>query len=194
MASSDRSALEARLNLVETMIEEGRQTTESWGWVFLLWGAGPLLALLWTAQWPFSAWAWPVTTVICVLLNGIGIKLHRRRGHARTVPMRSIGAVWLCAGLSVLFLGFGVAASPARDPHMVYAALFVLAAVAHATSGIILRWRLQFLVALVWWLSAALALALPANRLPLIAAFGLVLGNIAFGVRLSWLEWRRPDA
>ena len=30
--------LKDRLSLIESMIAEGRRTTESWGWTFVLWG------------------------------------------------------------------------------------------------------------------------------------------------------------
>ena len=30
--------LNDRLTLIETMIAEGRRSTESWGWTFVLWG------------------------------------------------------------------------------------------------------------------------------------------------------------
>ena len=37
--------LKDRLNLIETMIAEGRRTTESWGWTFVLWGVAYYVAM-----------------------------------------------------------------------------------------------------------------------------------------------------
>ena len=34
-ASNEELGLKDRLNLIETMISEGRRTTESWGWTFV---------------------------------------------------------------------------------------------------------------------------------------------------------------
>ncbi len=55
MQEPDRTDLINRLGLIEQMIAEGRRTTESWGWVFLLWGIGPLIAMWWEARWPHAA-------------------------------------------------------------------------------------------------------------------------------------------
>ena len=45
--------LKDRLSLIEQMIAEGRRTTESWGWTFVLWGlwhgAGFLIQRFWQA-------------------------------------------------------------------------------------------------------------------------------------------------
>ena len=46
-ASNEELELKDRLNLIETMIAEGRRTTESWGWVFVLWGLAYYVAIAW---------------------------------------------------------------------------------------------------------------------------------------------------
>ena len=52
--------LKDRLSLIESMIAEGRRTTESWAWTFVFWGVAYYVAIAWTAfnQWPY---AWLVT-------------------------------------------------------------------------------------------------------------------------------------
>ena len=63
--------LRERLALIEKMIAEGRRSTESWGWMFVLWGAAYCVAIGW-ATWGhgLSVWgsgrslAWPVTKVL----------------------------------------------------------------------------------------------------------------------------------
>ena len=44
--------LNDRLALIERMIAEGRRTTESWGWTFVLWGVVYYVAIAWSAWSP----------------------------------------------------------------------------------------------------------------------------------------------
>src|SRR5258707_11667425 len=102
-----REILVDRMKLIETMMAEGRRTTERWGWSFLLWGIGPLVAMLWAAVWPQADWAWPVTMGLCIIVNGLVLQARKRRGELKTTTMRSVGAIWACAGFTVLLLAFG---------------------------------------------------------------------------------------
>ena len=43
----ERQELNDRLSLIESMIAEGRRTTESWGWTFVLWGVAYYIAIAW---------------------------------------------------------------------------------------------------------------------------------------------------
>jgi hypothetical protein len=194
MQPPNQTEILERLKLIEAMIAEGRQATEHWGSTFLLWGIGPLFAMLWETHWPHPNWAWPVTIGICVIVNGIALRFRKSRREFTTTTMRSIGAVWTCAGVTVLLLAFGTVASGTVEFRFLYAALFALAAVAHGSSSLILRWWPQFLAALVWWLASGIAFAVPVTRLPQLAAVALVLGNIVFGAWLTYCESRRKDA
>jgi len=193
MLPPDRGEVQDRLRLIEAMMAEGRRTTERWGWSLLLWGIGPLMAMWWAARWPHGAWAWPVTMSLCAIINGVVVKARRRPGKAETTTMRSVGAVWTCTGITVLFLAFGAVASRTLEFRFLYVAVFALAAVAHGTSSLILRWWPQFLAALVWWIASALAFVVPVGRLPQIAAFSLILANVVFGAWLTSREWRRRN-
>ena len=193
MQPPDRNEVLDRLKLIETMMSEGRKSTERWGWSFLLWGIGPLIAMLWVSRWPYAEWAWPVTMGICIIVNGLVLNARKRHGEWKTATSRSLSAVWTCAGATVLLLASGAAWSGSIEPRFIYVALFALAAVAHGTSSLILRWWPQFLAALVWWLASALALVVPAARLQELAVLALVLANIVFGAWLTYREWNRKD-
>jgi hypothetical protein len=43
------------------------------------------------------------------------------------------------------------------------------------------------------WLASVMAFVVPVARLQDLAALALVLGNIVFGVWLTYCEWRRKD-
>jgi len=194
MQPLDQKEMLDRLKLIETMMAEGRRNTERWGWSFLLWGIGPLVAMLWTAQWRHAELAWPVTMGLCILINGLVLRARNRSDELKTTTMRSVGAIWTCAGVTVLLVAFGAVWSGVVDFRYMYVAVFALAAVAHGASSLILRWWPQFLAAMVWWLASVLAFVLPAARLQELAALGLVLGNIVFGGWLTYCEWSRKDA
>jgi len=53
----EEQELKDRLSLIESMIAEGRRTTESWAWTFVFWGVAYYVAILWTAvyHWPWGA-------------------------------------------------------------------------------------------------------------------------------------------
>jgi hypothetical protein len=90
--------LKDRLNLIETMIAEGRRTTESWGWTFVLWGVAYYIAIAW-ATWGHSTLAWPVTMIAAGVLTGI---LSSRNAGKRpeTTVGRAMMAIWLAMGIS----------------------------------------------------------------------------------------------
>lgn len=182
-----------RLRLIENMMAEGRRGAERWGWMFLLWGAGPLLAMWWESEGPEPALAWPAMTLACVVVNGAVIRARQRRGQARTAAMNSIGAVWASAGIAVLVLAPAAAWSRALDLRGLCVLLFALAAVAHTACALMLRWGAQFAAALVWWTAALAAFAVPATELRLLAAAALLLGNVAFGMWLTYREWKYAD-
>ncbi|MBV9268927.1 MAG: hypothetical protein JO061_22345, partial [Acidobacteriaceae bacterium] len=115
MREPDPAEIVSRLRLIEEMMAEGKQTTQRWGWMFLLWGIGPLAGMLWESSLPHPAVAWPVVLSICVILNGAVIRRRRRAGEARTAATRSLGAVWASTGVTVLLIALG-AALFGRDP------------------------------------------------------------------------------
>ncbi len=50
MTSELEKDLAERVRLIESMMAEGRQKTESWGWTFVLWGVAYYVATAW-ATW-----------------------------------------------------------------------------------------------------------------------------------------------
>ena len=61
-----------RIDLIERMVGEGRRTTQYWGWTFVLWGVGQLVALVWSNYGGNPAVAWPVTMIACGVLTTMG--------------------------------------------------------------------------------------------------------------------------
>lgn len=193
MPEPDHSEIHARLRLIEEMMAEGRGATQRWGWMFLLWGTGPLAAMFWESRLPYPALAWPATMAACLFINAAVLRARRRLGYARSLSARSLSAIWSSVGVTVLLLAVGAAWSQALDLRALCVALFALVAVAHSASAAILRWMPQFLAALVWWSATVAALFLRAPELHLLTTAAILFGNVAFGAWLTLREWKQRD-
>jgi len=173
--------LKDRLTLIETMISEGRRTTESWGWTFVLWGMAFYVAMAW-ASWGHSVWSWPVTMAAAVVVTVIlaSIKTGREAG---TTLGRAVGSVWLALGISMflLFLSLGIAGTLA-DPHLFIAVASGMLGMANAASALILRWKVQFGCAVIWWAAAAAACFVTGSQAAIIFIIAIFICQIAFGV------------
>lgn len=155
MTNLEHNDLTERLNLIESMIAEGRRTTESWGWTFVLWGAAYYVAIAWSMLGK-SIVAWPVTMVAASVLTGILASRNRSRGPETTIG-RSMMAIWLAMGVSTFILMLSLGMSGRLELHVAVAIVGAMLGTANATSSIILKWKMQFASAVVWWTSAVVA-------------------------------------
>ena len=173
--------LKDRLTLIEAMISEGRRTTERWCWTFVLWGMAFYVAIAWAA-WGHSPWAWPVTMAAAVVITVILVSIKTGR-EAETTLGRAVGAVWLALGISMflLFLSLGIAGNLA-DPHLFIAVASGMLGMANAASALILRWRVQFGCAVIWWVAAAGACFVTGSQAAIIFIIAIFICQIAFGV------------
>lgn len=173
--------LKDRLALIEAMIAEGRQATESWGSTFVLWGIAFYAAIAWTA-WGHGTWAWPITMAIAAVVTVI-LASAKRANKAKTVLGRSIGSVWVSLGISmfVLFIPLGISGK-LDDPRLFIAVASAMLGMANASSALILRWKIQVGCAVFWWVSAMAACFLKANRATVIFLIAIFVCQIAFGI------------
>jgi hypothetical protein len=148
--------LKDRLSLIETMIAEGRRTTESWGWTFVLWGVAYYIAIAWAAL-GRTYLAWPVTMIAAFLLTAV-IAVRKTHGRPRTTMGRAIASIWIAMGISmfVLFMALGWSGKLVDDRIFVAIAAAMMGT-AYASSSMILKWKLQFVCAVVWWAAAVLS-------------------------------------
>jgi len=181
--------LKDRLNLIENMIAEGRRTTESWGWTFVLWGVAYYVAILWTGL-AHSYLAWPVTMTVACVLMGVVIARRRAREPRRTTG-RAIAAVWISMGISTFILLMSLGFSGIADQHSSIAVVGTMLATANAASSIILKWKLQFACAMVWWALTVYACFGGGNGLTIAFLAAIFLCQIVFGVYGMIAEARR---
>ena len=189
--------LQERLALIENMIAEGRRSTESWGWVFLLWGVAYYVAILW-ATWGsgISVWgkgnslAWPVTMLAAFVVTWV-IGIRRGKRQPPTGTGRGVVAIWMSIGISMLLLFPALATSGRLDEHVFVAIIAAMLGAANGASGIILRWKAQVGCAIVWWATAAAACFGSSTWVGGIFLAAIFLCQIVFGIYAMVMESRR---
>ena len=145
----DNRELRERLDLIESMIAEGRKVTGDWGWAFVLWGVAYYIAFAWT----WSRWepmlAWPVTMIAAGLVTAI-VAGRRSQGRPRKGIVRAVSSIWLVMGVLLLVLMMSLGYSGRLDNHVSLAEVGTMLALANGASSLILRWKAQFACALAW--------------------------------------------
>ena len=148
--------LKERLVLIESMIAEGRRSTEHWGWTFVLWGVAYYAAMAWSAWGPKSGLAWPATMIVATILTVL-IAKSRTHPHTESTVGRGIWAGWAAMGISIFLLLGCLGFSGRLEVHGFVAIAAAMLGTANATSSLILRWKLQFACAVVWWATVVAA-------------------------------------
>jgi hypothetical protein len=141
-ANAEELELKDRLNLIETMIAEGRRTTESYGWTFVLWGVAYYVAILWAGL-SHGYLAWPVTMTCAALLTAIPC-MGKRCSHPPTTTGRALGALWFGTGISMFIVLFSLGYSGRMDLHIFVAVISGMLGAVNASSSMILKWKLHY--------------------------------------------------
>jgi hypothetical protein len=186
---SNKQEFTDRLTLIESMIAEGRSSTESWGWSFVLWGAALYIAIAWS-RWGNPAIAWPVTMIVAGIITSIAATRKTRRNPETTLG-RSISSIWRALGISLFFFGVCSGASHHADLRLILAADAVMLGMANASSSMILRWKLQLGCAIVWWAAAAVALFGKVAQGAVACLIAIFLCQIVFGIYMMISEARK---
>ena len=172
--------LKDRLSLIESMIAEGRRNTESWGWTFVLWGVAYYLAIAWSA-WNHSAWAWPVTIVIAVVVTFVVASL-KAGNQPETTLGRAVGSIWIASGISMFLLFLALGLSGRLTDHLFVAVISAILGMANGASALILRWKVQFACAVVWWVAAVTTCFGTDAQSMIVFVVAIFLCQIVFGV------------
>lgn len=189
MEQANRQDWQERLELIEKMMLEARRTTEYWGWNFVLWGAAYLIAIAWSALGRMPNVAWAVTMIAAGMATAV-IAKRKARGKPATVLGRAMMAIWMSMGLALYILCFSTASTGHWEIHASTAAIESFLGAANMASGILLRWRVQESVGILWWLAAIASCFVSANQVGWIFIAATVVGMIGFGLYLMVLESR----
>ncbi len=177
-----------RIDLIERMVGEGRRTTQYWGWTFVLWGVGQLIALAWSIYGGKPQIAWPVTMIACGVLTTVGSHRMHARERAETYVSRALGAIWFSCGISISVLAFLGNPRGTFTTASFLAAFFALMGFANFASGLVLHWRLQQALGILWWAAAAAAMLAPDKFVAWTFITMDVVGEILFGLYLMAKE------
>ncbi len=172
--------LKDRLSLIESMIAEGRRTTERWGWTFLLWGVAYYVAIAWAA-WGSPSIAWPVTMAAASVLTGI-LASRRTSRQPDTTVGRAMMAIWVAMGTSTFVVMLSLGLSGHLNERVGIAIIGGMLGAANAASSIILKWKMQFACAVVWWASAGSAGFLSENQAAIAFLVAIFFCQIVFGI------------
>jgi hypothetical protein len=197
---NSRDDLVKRLELMESMIAEGRQTVCRHGWIFVLWGLVNLVGWGLQSLRPHANWIWPVCLTAGGVITVIGIA-RRRDGRGKSASSRGVGAVWAAMGVTLaLYVGAAIVTRFTWQFSYV-SALAMIVGMAHATSATILRWNAQRIVAAIWWAGGVAIFFFNSRRATdTVFLAEMCFGMIAFGLYAMWLErrdggsWVNPNA
>ncbi|MDP9051997.1 MAG: hypothetical protein M3O31_14955 [Acidobacteriota bacterium] len=188
---TNRDDLIERLAMMERMIAEGRRSTTRCGWIFVLWGLVDIAGMLWQWERP-SYWIWPTVLVVGFALFFMVRALEKRdRPRCANMEGRTIGAIWSMMGVATtLYVGAGIGRHLAWQYSFV-AGIFMLVGLAHAISAMVLRWKVQGLVAGLWWAGAiAMFFAHSSNQMFVVFPLEMFFGMVLFGLYGMALERR----
>jgi hypothetical protein len=148
MTENAANELKDRLDLIEQMVTQGRRSTESWGWTFLLWGVAYYIATAW-ATLGHSNYAWPVTMITAGVVTGVAAS-RMKQGQPPTTLGRALSAIWSAMGIALFVVLLALGLSGRFDMHVYMAIIGGMLAVANGASGLILQWKMQLVCAVVW--------------------------------------------
>ncbi|HWM84499.1 MAG TPA: hypothetical protein VNO33_01650 [Kofleriaceae bacterium] len=185
----DRDELAERVGIIETMIADGRRDTEYWGWAFVLWGVGHLIAAFWGQA---HAIAWPATMTACGVVMAVGaVRRSRRRGKTTTLG-RALGALWTAIGIAMFVAMVGGIASDLAGGTVV-TLFFLLMGTATFASGVIVRWPWWSGLGVLWWAVAVASMVAPPDVTFWLFVGMALVGEVAFGAYMMVLERRDED-
>lgn len=189
-ASAEDFDVRDRLKLIESMMAEGRRTTESWGWTFVLWGAAYFIATAWASLGAGSNWAWPVTMIAASIITAVAFS-RKKHGHPETTLGRAIGSIWCSMGTVLFVLLMSLVWSGRYDTHVFVAIIGAMLGTANAASSLILKWKMQFACAVVWIASAVAACFGSADQAGYAFLAATFFCQIVFGIYAMVCESRR---
>ena len=190
MTTETKDELLSRLSLMEQMVQDGRRSTTYNGWMFLLWGTGYLVAIGWVYFLPHPNLAWPVIMTLTAIAGAL-VQSAKSKAQPQTTQSRALAGIWISMGCSIFLFAFGGAFSHAwTTPQVMLAGIEILIGLANAASSITLKWKTQFVIAIVWWACGVASFNVVDTLLLPILLAGTLIGNFGFGAYLMALEVR----
>jgi hypothetical protein len=179
-----------RLELMETMIAEGRRATGRYGWVFVLWGVVYFAAMGWVVFLPHKNWAWVTCVLVGYAFNHAFMKRQRAYGD-KTPRSRAIAAVWIAMGISIWIYGIGAGIGNHLWLASYVAPILIFLGMANAISAMILRWKVQGVAAAIWYAGGFATFFATQRQSIAIFLTATFFGMILFGLYAMMQERQR---
>lgn len=189
--NAEELELKERLNLIESMIAEGRSSTQRWAWSFLLWGIAYYVAIAWST-WGKTGMAWPVTMIAAAIVTSV-FASRVTRGQPGTTVGRIMSAIWSVMGTVLFVVLMALGFSGRADLHLIVAIVGAMLATANGVSSIVLRWRMQFACAVIWLALAVGACFTTDMQTAMLSLAAIFFCLIVFGIYGIVLESRRQS-
>ena len=194
---TNKQDLSSRLELIESMIAEGRRSTTRWAWTIVLWGVAFYVAIAWSSGflggpiWGQHVLAWPVTMIGTWLLSwGLATRMAKSAKAPMTTMKRAILSIWTAMGISMFALLVPLGLSGRADQQVCVAVVVTLLGMANAASGILLKWKAQIACAVVWWAAGSASLFGSITQSTIAFLVGIFFCQIVFGIYAMILESR----
>jgi hypothetical protein len=114
-----------------------------------------------------------------------------RHNQPETTIGRAISAAWMAMGISLFTVLLSLSVSGRYESHVFMAIIGAMLGTANATSSLILKWKVQFACALVWWALAVIA-CFGSETLTSVAFLAAIFFcQIVFGVYCMFAESRK---
>jgi len=192
MTDENRVELMQRLELMETMVAEGRKITERAGWIFVLWGVAYFAAVGWEIFLPAKNFAWPVCIAAAIVILNVGkARQKAKSGSGESPRSRSIESVWRGVGIAITLYVIGAVVSHHITQPACTAAILFFVGLAHAISAMILRWKAQGVAAAIWWIGGSATFFTGPRAGVVIFLAAAFFGMIVFGLYAMMLERKR---
>ena len=105
---------------------------------------------------------------------------------------RAIGAVWMAMGISMFLLMMSLGDRAARyETHVFVAIIGAMLGMANATSSMILKWKMQFACAVVWWATTVDCVLWTETQSSIAFLVAIFLCQIVFGIYAMICESRQ---
>jgi len=179
----------SRFELVEMMVKEGRRSIAYWGWTFVQWGTTYLIAIGWSYWFHQPNVAWPVTMIAAMVVT-IVVSSRKKRAKPQTPISRAISGIWIAVGTAIFIFCFAVAISGHAEVHAYIATVEIPLGVANCAISVVVRWRGQLMMAVLWCVSAVATLFVHSRWVIPILVVDTVVGFLGFVLYLMYRERR----
>jgi hypothetical protein len=104
---------------------------------------------------------------------------------------RAISSIWIAMGISLFLLFMTLSMTHRNEVHLFVAVVSAILGTANATSGMILKWKMQIACGVVWWAASVAGCFGSASQSSIVFLVAIFLCQIVFGFYAMFCESQR---